>query len=244
MKLKKIEEMQLKGIKKEGILMLHGFTGNPNQFRKLAKDLNMEGYTVHVPVYKGHGGEPEEIVGTSVEEWYKGAKEGYEKLKDSGCEKIHIVGVSVGGVFGLKLAEEKEVDKLVTISTPFKKVTQKDLKKRIREYAYVYKKMQGIDEKEIEKETKKLEKEIKKITEELNEFVVDVIKGKQEIKSKLVVMQGMKDEKLYVDSFSKIKKELKKNIQKVLAFEESDHLLIIGKEKEQVRNEIMAIFKG
>jgi carboxylesterase len=37
------------------VLLLHGFTGSSADVRMMGRFLEKKGYTVHAPVYKGHG---------------------------------------------------------------------------------------------------------------------------------------------------------------------------------------------
>ena len=43
---------------KRAVLLLHGFTGNPNDVKRLGRYLAERNYTVHAPLYKGHGLDP------------------------------------------------------------------------------------------------------------------------------------------------------------------------------------------
>src|SRR5699024_1041059 len=77
-----------------------------------------KGYTSHAPIYKGHGVEPEELIKTTPEDWWQDAQEGYEYLKFLGYQEIAIAGLSLGGVFTLKLAAENPLKGIIPMCTP------------------------------------------------------------------------------------------------------------------------------
>ncbi len=100
----------------EGCLLIHGFTGSPGRMRHLGERLNKKGYSVHGCRLKGHGTSLEDMSRTNWRDWLMSAREGYEFLVRQ-CERIHIIGFSMGALLGLILASERAVDRLVVINT-------------------------------------------------------------------------------------------------------------------------------
>src|SRR5690606_37594541 len=88
---------------KRAVLLLHGFTGNSADVRQLGRFLEKNGYTSHAPQYKGHGVPPEQLVHTGPDDWWKDVLDGYQFLKGKGFDEIAVAGLSLGGVFSLKL---------------------------------------------------------------------------------------------------------------------------------------------
>lgn len=82
-----------------GVLMLHGFTSTPCQFKELADFLAAKGLTVYAPLIAGHGTSPADLLKTTPEDWTNSALEAYLLLK----QKVQKV-VVVGGSFGSNLA--------------------------------------------------------------------------------------------------------------------------------------------
>lgn len=102
---------------KHGVLLIHGFTGSPSEMGLMGEFLHNEGYTVLVPRLCGHGTTVEEMASTKWSHWYSGVEDGYHLLKQI-CDKITVIGLSMGGLLALKLASEHPVDKIVSLSTP------------------------------------------------------------------------------------------------------------------------------
>ena len=102
---------------KTGVLLLHGFTGTPAEMRLLGEHLHGAGYTVLGVRLCGHGTTVEELAKTGWRQWYACVEDGYHLLR-SICEKVHVVGLSLGGLLALRLASCQAVDKVVALSAP------------------------------------------------------------------------------------------------------------------------------
>ncbi|KIL39857.1 hypothetical protein SD70_17505 [Gordoniibacillus kamchatkensis] len=100
------------------ILMVHGFTGSPLEFRRLGHYLNRHGYTVHAVRLPGHGTTLKDMTRTRWSDWWAHIVSSYEDVIRFGGKKIVAVGHSMGGLLALKLAVEKKVDGAVCLSTP------------------------------------------------------------------------------------------------------------------------------
>ena len=87
-----------------GILLVHGFTGSPPSMRPWGEFLHSKGYTVRVPLLPGHGTTPEDLNKVKWQEWpAKVTFELNELLKS--CDKVFLVGLSMGGGTVLNVAE-------------------------------------------------------------------------------------------------------------------------------------------
>lgn len=84
-------------------LVLHGFTGSPQSMRGLAQALAAAGFTVELPRLPGHGTSVEDMVTTGWEDWSAAAEAAYEKLA-ANCERVVVVGLSMGGTLTAWLA--------------------------------------------------------------------------------------------------------------------------------------------
>jgi carboxylesterase len=87
-----------------GVLLCHGFTGNPSSLRTWAYYLAEAGLTVSLPRLPGHGTTWQELGGTRWEDWYGEVDRAYEELRGHAGE-IFVMGLSMGGTLALRLAE-------------------------------------------------------------------------------------------------------------------------------------------
>jgi carboxylesterase len=87
-----------------GALVLHGFTGNPQSMRGLALALADAGFTVEMPLLPGHGTEVADLVPTRWADWSGAAEAAYLDLT-ARSDAVVVVGLSMGGLLALWLAE-------------------------------------------------------------------------------------------------------------------------------------------
>ncbi|MBQ9498432.1 MAG: alpha/beta fold hydrolase, partial [Selenomonadaceae bacterium] len=100
-----------------GVLLVHGFTGLPAELFLLGEFLNRQNFTVLCPRLAGHGTDENDLMRTTKDDWFNSVLDGFHILRGV-CEKIFVVGHSMGGLLTLKLAAEKNLAKIVTLAAP------------------------------------------------------------------------------------------------------------------------------
>ena len=100
-----------------GVLVLHGFTGNPVSLRPLAAHLAAQGATVTLPRLPGHGTDWRDLQRHTWHDWAREAAAALEGLRDR-TRLCVVVGLSMGGTLALHLAQQRPdaVDGLVLIN--------------------------------------------------------------------------------------------------------------------------------
>ena len=99
-----------------GVLVLHGFTGNPGSMRVLAERLAAAGHTVDLPLLPGHGTVVDDMIPTGWADWSAHAEARYQALA-ARCEQVCVVGLSMGGALTAWLgANHQEIAGLVCIN--------------------------------------------------------------------------------------------------------------------------------
>jgi carboxylesterase len=99
-----------------GALVIHGFTGNPGSMRGVAEALAAAGFSVEMPLLPGHGTKIDDMLDTGWSDWLGEAEAAYQRLA-ARCERIVIVGLSMGGALTAWLgSEHQEVAGLVCIN--------------------------------------------------------------------------------------------------------------------------------
>lgn len=92
-----------------GIIVIHGFTGNPRATRPLGEHLHREGFTVEVVRLPGHGTDVKDMSGTRYADWHGAVSALVDDLKGR-CERIVLVGHSMGGTIALDIASARPDD--------------------------------------------------------------------------------------------------------------------------------------
>ncbi len=99
-----------------GVLVLHGFTGNPSSMRGVAEALAAAGFHVELPRLPGHGTVVEEMVPTRWSDWKGEVEAAYTRLAGR-ADRIVVAGLSMGGTLTLSVgADHPEVRGLVCIN--------------------------------------------------------------------------------------------------------------------------------
>ncbi|MSR64193.1 MAG: alpha/beta fold hydrolase [Verrucomicrobiae bacterium] len=100
-----------------GVLLLHGFGGSPFEVQPIAQGLAENGCTVDAPLLPGHGTTPRDFAATTNDQYLSAARRELQTLHQT-CDRIYVVGFSMGGLIALQLQEESKIDGLVLMSTP------------------------------------------------------------------------------------------------------------------------------
>lgn len=99
-----VTPFQHQGSTDVGVLVCHGFTGSPHSMRPWAQHLAAQGWSVSLPLLPGHGTHWKDANKTTWRDWYGTVEATFTELKDK-CDKVFVVGLSMGGTLALRLAE-------------------------------------------------------------------------------------------------------------------------------------------
>lgn len=102
-----------------GCLLTHGFTASPQEVRDLGTNLAQGGCTVLGVRLFAHGIKLEDMNRARWTDWLGSVEDGYYLLQNQ-CERIFLIGSSVGGSLSLILATEFPCAGIVTLATPFR----------------------------------------------------------------------------------------------------------------------------
>ncbi|MEG0260859.1 MAG: alpha/beta fold hydrolase [Lysinibacillus sp.] len=237
MKLSAPQPLTIEGGKK-AVLLLHGFTGSTKDVKKLGEFLNKRGYTVHAPIYSGHGVEPEALLETTPEDWWNDVVEGYNFLKNKGYDEIAVAGISLGGVFSLKVAEQFPVTAVVAMCAPITRDDSKGLFTRLYQYARLYKHFENKSKDQIISELHELRITPKESLDEVTRLTVETREDLQTIKAPTLVLQGSLDDELYQESAPFIMNTVKTDDKEIIWYKDSGHIITLGKEREKVYEDV------
>ena len=98
-----------------GVLLLHGFTGSPWEIRPIADRLVEGGYSVATPLLAGHGTRLGALQQTTWRDWLASARDAIGWL-ESHVERVHLVGLSMGGLLAMLLSQQRNVRPTASLS--------------------------------------------------------------------------------------------------------------------------------
>ncbi|MFV5317869.1 alpha/beta hydrolase [Priestia megaterium] len=228
----------------KAVLLLHGFTGNSADVRMLGRFLEKKGYTCHAPHYKGHGVAPEELVHTGPEDWWKDVMEGYEFLKSKGHESIAAVGLSLGGVFSLKLGYTVPIKGIVPMCAPMYIKSEEVMYEGVLAYAREYKKREGKSSEQIEQEMEEFKLTPMNTLKSLQELIAEVRNSVDMIYAPTFVVQGRHDHMINTDSANIIYNSVESPTKDIKWYEESGHTITFDKERDQLHEDVYAFLES
>ncbi|MBW8351935.1 carboxylesterase [Bacillus sp. IITD106] len=229
---------------KRAVLLLHGFTGNSADVRQLGRFLEKNGYTSHAPQYKGHGVPPEQLVHTGPDDWWKDVMDGYQFLKGKGFDEIAVAGLSLGGVFSLKLGYTVPVKGIIPMCAPMYIKSEEVMYAGILDYAKEYKQFEGKSEEQISQEMEEFQKTPMKTLKALQDLIADVRDNVDMTYAPLFVVQARNDKMINENSANIIYEEAESVHKNIKWYEHSGHVITLGPEKEMLHEDILHFLDG
>lgn len=229
----------LKGESDKAILIVHGFRGYAGEFYDLAHKLNEQGFNVSLPRLPGHGTDKKDFNSTGWKEWLNHIENAYYDL-DAQFDSVELIGLSMGGVISLILASRLN-PKRITLLAPamainshifkFTPILRYFLKEVANDWTAKEGDSDGI---------KKLGKEYwshnsAKQHAQLHKLIQIAKKGLIKVTCPTLLILSKGDDSVPIDEASKIINTglINSDVTEV-TLEKSEHVLVVGCEKELV----------
>lgn len=224
---------------RRAVLLLHAFTGSSADVKLLGRYLQKRGYTCHAPIYKGHAVPPEELLETNNTDWWQDVEKAWQKLKNDGYEEIAVAGLSLGGVFTLKLAQEQEVKGIIPMCAPMTTSENKErLYKGVLQYAKQQKQLENKTSEQVEEEMEAFKELPLDTLDSVNDLVEDIRSQLSDIEAPAFIVQAGKDQMVDPRSADIIYDEIGSEQKEIKCYEESHHVITVGPEKDQLHEDI------
>lgn len=108
--------IEMSGTSGEAVVLLHGFTGHAGHWIPIADRLSDEGHTVVAPLLPGHGTSPADLATTRWRDWLDAARDSARSVSDH--RRVHLVGLSMGGLLAILVARATAAATVTTINSP------------------------------------------------------------------------------------------------------------------------------
>lgn len=225
----------------EGCLLVHGFTGTPAHMRLLGESLHKAGYTVKGILLKGHGTRIEDMEKVTWQDWLQDAVAGYEALRNI-CSKVYVMGLSMGGVLSLLLAEQYPVDKVVPIAAPVRIRDRKAYGAPILKYFQKFKKWGENGGTPVMEEFTEYKLGYDGFAVEAVSHLLKLMKmaekNLRQINCPTLVVQSKMDETVNPVSAQIIYDRVSASQKEILWLDRSKHVCTIGPEREVMHKKI------
>ncbi len=241
---------QVRGV---GVIVSHGYKSAPKEAEALSQFLNGFGFKVYGTRMKGHGTAPINLKDVTWEDWYFGMQRGYAALQNI-CSKIVIVGFSTGGLLGLlscarKNHSAKKLAGIVSINAALKLL---DIKTKMVPGINVWNEM--LEKLRIEKGRFEFVDDLPENpqinysrnylrgVEQLGKLMAVCEKSLPMVLTNALIIQGKKDPVVNPISGKIIYEKIHSSEKFLSELDFSNHVIINGKEKEEVFEEIRKFF--
>lgn len=113
------EPFDLDGDDDVGVVLVHGFTGTPFEVGYLGRALAKDRYTVSAPRLPGHGTSLDDLDRTRWEDWAAAVEKATDRLA-ARCQKVALVGQSLGGLLALYTASRRpdQIARVASLAAP------------------------------------------------------------------------------------------------------------------------------
>lgn len=232
-----------KGHKGRGILLIHGFTGNPLDLKPMIDHFRGIGYSLSVPLLAGHGKTAEEMRKTKWKDWVRSTEEGYEQLMESGCQTVYAAGLSMGGLLALYLARKHHFRAIATLSSPIIVRDKRMKHAKWLKYFVPYTARTQKKAPHIEKQIIPLPKTPLSCVQSLHELIEDIKKHLPSIQTPIMIAQGVKDETVDPISADYIYKHIGSNYKKIYHYPNSSHIITLDHDRHQLFMDMAHFFE-
>lgn len=190
-----------------------------------------KGFITICPKLHGHTGNKKDLRGANYKQWIDSGEQAFLDIREK-CDKIFLIGFSMGGLVAVNLAVKYNIDGIITLSSPiyhwdFKMIYKNilsDLKHKQFKHAKRYIKASSIP------------------FSALFNFKVFQAKSKQlfqEIKVPLFVAQGMADDTVQHRSAEFIYSSAKSKEKSIKYYAKSHHLICCSEDSPQLFEDIL-----
>lgn len=221
-------------------LLIHGFGGTPAELWLLAGALSETGISVSGICLAGHGGDFAAMERSSCRDWMASAESEYQRLAKS-YKKIYVMGLSMGSLIALRLAQLHEPAGIVLLSPPL------ILREKRARFAWMLrffmrsipcgsaglpdgneKYLVGLDEIPV------------RSTAQFVKFDRFVIRGLKQVRAPLLAILSDKDQIVAPESMELLLGSVSSPDKKGVVLHESGHLLPLDCEREKVFAQTLA----
>lgn len=216
-----------------GCLIIHGYTGGPYEVEPLVQYLKEHtDFVISVPILPGHG-EQLMLDDKSHGEWLEAAEESIEELiKD--CDRIYVIGFSMGGMIAAYLAAKYDVEKLVLLAPARRYISVGKIARRIGEVVVdVFRGTLADNEFYLNVKEKRAEVPMKSNVE-FTRLVRHTKNYLEDVTAPVLIIHGQDDSIVPVSAVKDLDEEIASDEKQIVVFDREDHMLCLGESKEVV----------
>ncbi|WP_100405394.1 alpha/beta hydrolase [Bacillus solitudinis] len=222
-----------------GCLCLHGFTGEPWEVEPVATYfLNQKKWLVYTPTLPGHGpgGSLKDV---TYHQWVHVAEVAMKELLKR-CEKVYVIGFSMGGMLACYIAAKYPVEKLVLLSAAAYYFNPTQLLQELKDIVRKRFRRELQQDKDYQMYRKKIIETPMKAVFQFMQAVRRIRPCVRQVSSPTLIIQGEVDGIVPRKSAQYLFETIASSKKKMVLMKHSHHMICHGFEKEQLITEIDA----
>ncbi|SEL29840.1 carboxylesterase [Carnobacterium iners] len=224
----------------KAVLLMHAYTGSPNDVRMMGRALEKENYTVYAPMFKGHGTlDPEDILTATTADWIQDAKDALQFLAGKGYQYVAVFGLSLGGVIATKMMTSESILASGTFSSPTINDEESNLRPAFLRYVRHVKKQAGQTNEGIDSRMVLVEEKLNQQLAEISEMVSEMQPAYQEIIKPIFIAQSGQDELINPQIAVQFKEKLIHAKIDFKWYENSTHVITVGVDRRELEKDVL-----
>ncbi|MFD1418033.1 alpha/beta hydrolase [Companilactobacillus keshanensis] len=228
----------------KAVILLHSFSGTPNDMRLMGRTLERSDYSVYAPMFAGHGtSEPLDILEKGHPDiWWQQVLDAIEFLKQEGKDEFYVFGLSLGAIFATKALEEcPEVRIGGVFGSPLYADTFASVRSAFLTYARKVYEIHDMDEVELDKKMRLVDSKIDLMLTNINKTADTVANKLPELDKPYFIGQGTTDEMVDPEKAGLVAKDVKKA---KLHWYEAGHVLTINHAHKQLESDLLKFLEN
>lgn len=221
-----------------GFLLLHGFTGSPSEMRPLGNFLSDKGYSVRCPLLPGHGTSMEDLEKRKWQDWYNAAETEWKDMAVK-HDKVFVIGLSMGGVIALHLAEHHNVDGIIALAAGVKlKDWRISALPVLRHFVKRVKKTRNAYARGPDRKRFAYEYNSSKATQQIVRLYDHIKNDLNKVTAPLLMINSTKDRTTPFENTEIVMSRIKSSWKKVIPLNMDDHIITLSKEQDFIHKNI------
>lgn len=222
------------------VLLLHAYTGSPNDVRMLARSLESQNFSVYAPLFTGHGTlDPKNILDQPAAQWTEDTKKAIGFLKAEGFQQIAVFGLSMGGIYAARAIQMQ--DKTIIgggffCSPIFPAET--NIVENFLKYAEIMLKNAGSQTLERREKIKTYRKLLEAQLNGIDQVAASAAEELDRIQVPFFMAQAGKDEMIDAKGVFKVAEALQENRFTLQWYPESKHVITVDKHRRQFEQDV------
>ncbi|GAA3017252.1 alpha/beta fold hydrolase [Tetragenococcus solitarius] len=231
---------------KRAVILLHAYSGSPNDVHMLCRFLEKANYTVYAPTFSGHATmDPQDILDQEVDTWFQDTQAAIDRLKNKGYKQLAVFGLSMGGIMSMGALTQKDSAIIGggSFCSPIFQ-TKTNVPENFYQYAEKVLSYADVSKEKLKKKMASIEVESKKQLYEIEHFAENVSKRVSTINVPVFLAQSGKDQMIEPSTVFKTARALAQTKFTLQWYPESGHVVTVGPERKQFEKDVLAYLES